>query len=85
MKKCVFSDQAFFIYLLIRIILRKFHHYASGRSYDLPGQKNVLQPERLDLLPVFRSICKVHLEQQKQIVSQHHQLKNGFIGPKCLE
>jgi hypothetical protein len=51
MKKCVFSSRAFFIHLLIRIILGKFHHHPSGCSDNLPGQKNVLQPERLDLLP----------------------------------
>jgi hypothetical protein len=39
-----------------------------------PGQKYVLQAERLacanaigtgDFLPVFRSLCEVHLEQEK--------------------
>jgi len=73
-----------FIRLSIRIFLRKFHYHASGRSDDLTSQKYVLKPERFDLLSVFRSICKVHLEQQKQIVGQHHQLKNGFVGPKGL-
>jgi hypothetical protein len=85
MKKCVFSGQAFFIYLLIRIILRKFHHHTSGRSDNLSSQENVFQSERLNLLPAFRSLCEVHLEQQEQIVGQHHQLKDRFIGPKRLE
>jgi hypothetical protein len=64
---------------LIRIFLRKLHHHTSRRSDDLPSQKYVLQSERLDLLPVFCFPCEVHLEQQKQIVSQHHQLKDHFI------
>jgi hypothetical protein len=68
MKKCVFSGQAFFIYLLIRIILRKFHHYVSDSSDNLSGKENVFQPKGFDLLPVFRSLCEVHLEQQEQIV-----------------
>jgi hypothetical protein len=54
MKRGVFSGQTFFIYLLIRIFLRKFHHHASGRSDDLSGQENILQPEGYDLVPVFR-------------------------------
>ncbi len=78
----IFLIQAFFIHLLIRIFLRKFHHHASGRSDDLSGQENVLQPEGFDLLPVFRFLCKVHLEEQKQIVGQHHYLKDRFISPK---
>jgi hypothetical protein len=82
MKNCVFSGQAFFIYLLIRIILRKFHHYVSGRSDNLSSKENVFQPKGFDLLPVFRSLCEVHLEQQEQIVGHHHQLKDRFIGPK---
>ena len=82
MKKCVFSGQAFFIYLLIRIILRKFHHYVSGRSDNLSSKENVFQPKGFDLLPVFRSLCEVHLEHQEQIVGHHHQLKDRFIGLK---
>jgi len=78
----VFSGQTFFIKLLVRIFLRKFHHHTSGRSDYLPDQEDVLQPEGLDLLAVFCFICEVHLEQQKQIISQHHQLKDCFIGPK---
>jgi hypothetical protein len=61
----VFSGQAFFIYFLIRILLRKFHNHTPGRPDDLPGQKNILKSECLDLLSVFRSLCEVHLEQQK--------------------
>ena len=37
------------------------------------------------MLPVFRSICKVHLGQQKKIVIQYHQLKDGFIDLKGLD
>jgi hypothetical protein len=74
-----------FIHLSIRIFSRKLYDHASGISDNLSCQKYVLQPERFDLLLVFRSLCKVHLEQQKQIVCQHHQLKDGFIGPKGLE
>jgi hypothetical protein len=77
--------QTFFIYLSIRIFLRELHHHTSRRSDDLPGKKNVLQSERLYLLPVFCFPYEVHLEQKKQIVSQHHQLKDRFIGPKGLE
>jgi hypothetical protein len=62
MQKGVFLGKAFFINLLIGVFFRKLHHYASGRSDDLPGQKNVFQSERLDLLPIFRSLCEVHLE-----------------------
>jgi hypothetical protein len=65
---------------LIRIILRKFHHYVSGCSDNLSSKENVFQPKGLDLLTVFRSLCEVHLEQQEQIVGQHHQLKDRFIG-----
>ena len=94
MQKDVFSGKASFINLLIGVFFRKLHHYASGRSDDLPGQENVLQPERLDLLPVFRPPCEVHLacasaagtgEQQEQIVGHHHQLKDRFIGPQRLK
>jgi hypothetical protein len=53
-----------------------------GRSDNLSGQENVLQPEGFDLLPVFRFLCKVHLAEQKQIVGQHHYLKDRFISPK---
>jgi hypothetical protein len=35
-----------------------------------------------DLLPVFCFPCEVHLEQQKQILCQHHQLKYSLIDPK---
>ena len=80
----IFLRQAFFLYILIRIFLRKHHHHTSGRSDDLPGQENALQAEGLDLLPVFRRPYHVHLEQQKQIVSQHHQLKDGFINLLAL-
>ena len=66
-----FLRQAFF-YFSIRIFLRELHHHTPCRSDDLPGQKNILQSERLDLLPVFCFPCEVPLEQQKQIVSQHH-------------
>ena len=82
MQKTFFSGKAFFINLLIGVFFRKLHHYTSGRSDDLPGQKNVLQPERLDLLPIFRSLGEVQLEQQEQIVGQHHQLEDRFIGSK---
>jgi len=82
MKKVVFSAQTFFTYLSIRIFLGKFHHNTSRCSDDLPGQVNVFQSERLDLLALFCFHCEVHLEQQKQTVSQHHQLKDRFIGPK---
>jgi hypothetical protein len=49
---------------LIRIFRRKLHHHTSGRSDNLPGQENVLQSERVDLLPVFRRPYHVNLEQQ---------------------
>jgi hypothetical protein len=84
----VFSGITFFIKLLIRIFIRKLHHHTSRRSDNLTNQENVLQSERLYLLPVFYLPCEVHLEQQKQsdvsirIVSQHHQLKDRFIGSK---
>lgn len=45
---------------------------------DFSNQKYVLQSKGLDLLPVFCFSCEVHLEQQKQIVRQHHQLKDRF-------
>jgi hypothetical protein len=57
-------------------------NYTRCRSDNLSGQKNLFQPECLDLLPVFRSLCKVHLEQQKYIVSHYHQLKDRFVGSK---
>ena len=81
----VFSGKTLCIYILIRVFHRKLHHYTSGSSDDFPGQKNILQPEGFDLLPVFRSPCEIHLEQQEQIVGHYHQLKNRFIGPKRLE
>jgi len=56
------SKTGFFIYLLIRIFLRKPHHHTSRRSDDLPSQKYVLQSERLDLLPVFCFPNEVHLQ-----------------------
>jgi hypothetical protein len=65
-------------------IRTKLHHHTTRRSDDLPGQKYVLQSERLDLLTVLCFPCEVHLEQQKQsdesirIVSQHPQLKDHF-------
>ena len=80
-----FSGETICIYLLIRIFLRKLHHHTSGCSDNFPGQENVFQSEHFNLLPVFRYICEVHLEQQKQIISQHHQLKDGLVGPKRLE
>ena len=55
------------------------HHHTSRRSDDLPSQKNILQAEGLDLLPVFRRPYHINLEQQKQIVSQHHQLEDCLI------
>jgi hypothetical protein len=82
MKKCASSGHAFFIYLLITIILKKFHHYVSGCSDDLPSKENVFQPKGFDLLTVFRSLGEVQLEQQEQIVGQHHQLEDRFIGSK---
>jgi hypothetical protein len=57
----------FFKYLLIRIILRKLHHHTSHRSDDLSSQVNVLQPERLDLLPIFCFFYKVHFEQKNKL------------------
>ena len=66
MKKGVFSGKAFCINLWIGIFLREFHYHTPCRSDNLSSQKNILQPESLDLLPVFRSLCEVHLEQQKQ-------------------
>jgi hypothetical protein len=39
MKRGVFSRQTFLIYLLIRIFLRKFHHYASGHWMIFPARK----------------------------------------------
>jgi hypothetical protein len=82
MQKDVILGKAFFIYLLITIILKKFHHYVSGCSDDLSSKENVFQPERLDLLTVFSSLGEVQLEQQEQIVGQHHQLEDRFIGSK---
>ena len=35
----IYLRQAFFIYLLIRIFLRKLHHHTSRRSDDLPSQR----------------------------------------------
>jgi hypothetical protein len=64
------------------ISVRELHHHTSCRSDDLPSQKNILQAEGLDLLPVFRRPYHVHLEEQKKIVSQHHHLEYGFIGPE---
>jgi len=40
---------------LIGVFFRKFHHHPPRRSDDLPCQEDVLQPECLDLLPVFIS------------------------------
>jgi len=39
----------------------------SGLSNDLPGHENVFQPEDFNLLPVFHSLCEVHLEKEKAI------------------
>ena len=75
----IFLRQAFFIHLLIRIFHRMLHHHTSRRSDDLPSQKNILQAEGLDLLPVIRRPYPINLEQQKQIVSQHHQLEDCLI------
>jgi hypothetical protein len=69
----------------MRIYLRKLHNHASGRTDDLPSQENVFQTECLDLLPIFCPVCEIHLENQKQVVSEHHQLKYSFVGPKGLE
>jgi hypothetical protein len=74
-----------FIHLLIWISVRELHHHASCCSNDLPSQNNIFQTEGLDLPPVFRRHYHVNLEQQNQIVSQHHHLEDGFIGPKGLE
>jgi len=63
MKKGVISGRTFFIYILIRIFLRKLHHHTSRRSKDLPNQKYVLQSKGLDLLLVFCFPCEVHLDQ----------------------
>jgi len=78
-----------FIHISIWISVRELHHHAPGGSDDLPSQKNILQAEGLDLLPVFRCPYHVNLEQQKQIVSQHHQLEDGFFRHRpvtaCLQ
>jgi len=51
---------------------------------NFPTQRVIILTigEGLDLLPVFRRLYQVNLEQQKQIVSQYHQLEDGFIGPE---
>ena len=81
MKMGVFQDTLFHT-SLEKISIRELHYHTSRRSDDLPSQKYVLQSEGLDLLPVFCFPCEVDLEQQKQIVSQHHQLKYRFILSK---
>jgi hypothetical protein len=78
MRTGVFSGKALFIHLSIRIFFRKLHCHTSGRSDDLPSQKYVFQAVCLYLLPEFRSLCKVHLKQQKQVISEHHQLEDRF-------
>jgi hypothetical protein len=75
MKRYGSSRQTLFIYLLIWVSVRELHHHISCRSDDLPSQKNILYSEGLDPLEaVFRRLYLAHLEQQKQIVSQHHLL-----------
>jgi hypothetical protein len=64
MKKVVFSGQTFFIYLS-QDIAQEVSSRRFRCSDDLSGTENVFQSERLDLLPVFRFLCEVHLEQQK--------------------
>jgi hypothetical protein len=39
----------------------------------------------LDLLPVVHYLSSVNLEQQEQVVGQHHQVENGFIEPEYLD
>ena len=82
MKIRVFSGKVLFINLAIWVFFRKLHYHFSSRSDNLSSKENVFQPKGFDLLPVFRSLCEVHLEQQEQIVGHHHQLKDRFIDPK---
>jgi len=81
----VLSSQTMFIDFTIRISLRELHHHSPCCPDDLPGQKNVLQTKSLYLLPLFHWLQPVNLEQQEQVVGQHHQLKYGFIGPEGFE
>jgi hypothetical protein len=67
-----------FILLSIWISVREFHQHTPGGSDDLPGRKNVHQAKGLDLLPVFHCPYQINLEKQKQVVSQQHQLEDGF-------
>jgi hypothetical protein len=67
------------------IFCGKFHDQIPRRSDNLPGQKNILQAERFDLLPEFRNGQKIKYEQQKQIVGKHHHLKYRLIGPKQFQ
>jgi len=53
--------------VLVLVELHKFSTIFSfsGRSDDSSSKENTLQPEGLDLLPVFRFPGKVHLEKQE--------------------
>jgi hypothetical protein len=77
--RCVSSRQTIFIDLSIWISFWKLHHHAPCGSDVLPSQKDVFQAEGLDLLPVFRCRYVVKLEQQEQVVCQHHQLAWSFM------
>jgi hypothetical protein len=74
-----------FIHLSIWISVREHHHHTPGGSDDLPGQIDVLQAKGLDLLPVFRCSYQINLEQQKQVVNQHHQVANCYVGLGFLD
>ena len=77
MKRRVLSRKTMFIDFAIGISLRELHHHSPCCPDNLPGQKNVLQAKSLDLLTVFHYFYPVNLEQQEQVVRQHHQLENG--------
>jgi hypothetical protein len=84
-KKLFFHGRLFFINLLRWTISREFHQHSAGCSDDLSCKEDIFHAESFDLPPIFRFVCKVHFEQQKQIVGRHHQLKNGFVGSKGSE
>jgi len=65
--------------------LRELHHHSPCCPDDLSGQKDILQTNSLDLPAVFHWLQPGNLEQQEQVVGQHHQLKYGFIGPEGFE
>ena len=71
--------------LLIWILLRQLHHHLSRYSDNLPGQEDVLQPEGLDLLSVFRFHFAIHLGEQEQNLSHHHRPKDRLVRPKGFE